>query len=200
MNIRSAMKITDKKKTKGKLIKRVLLAGLNQKGFTLLEVVITSSILVFLMSIIWSSGSIRNSDFSVMVNQEKLRLLVTRAKSLTVNSVFGADVMTCGYGIRIEERRAFIFLDRGPCGRGNNRRYDPGEEVAGSINQLSSDSAVRFVPSTGASAEVVFIPPDPDVVINGNDSIEELSVQIISSEGMNRRVIINKQGLIDLAN
>jgi len=192
--------IRRRKKTKGKLIKRVLLAELNQKGFTLLEVVITSAILVFLMSIIWSSGSIRNSDFSVMVNQEKLRLLATRAKSLTVNSVFGADVMTCGYGIRIEERRAFIFLDQGPCGRGNNRRYDPGEEVAGSINYLSSDSAVRFVPSTGASAEVIFIPPDPDVAINGDGAVSELSIQVISSEGRTRRVIINKQGLISLAN
>jgi hypothetical protein len=32
--------------------------------------------------------------------------------------------VTCGYGVRKEQRRAFVYLDEGACGSGNNRRYD----------------------------------------------------------------------------
>jgi hypothetical protein len=132
-----------------------------------------------------------------MVNQEKLRTLMTRAKSLTINSVFGGSDV-CGYGVRIEENQAFIFLDKGACGSGNNRRYDSGERVAGSSNEITLREGIKFTPSTGGSAEVLFIPPDPDVIINANDATQNLYVEVSAPESAPRRVIINKQGLIGL--
>lgn len=172
----------------------------NLGGFTLIEVAVTSAILIFLMSIVWSSGSFRGSDFSVMISQEKLRLLTTRAKSMTINSVFGTANNTCGYGIRVEKGKAFIFLDRGACGSGNNQRYDSGEEVPGSANSMNLTEGISFLPSTGESVEVVFIPPDPRTVINGSDGINEVDIEVRAPSGMTRRVIINKQGLINMKN
>ena len=169
-------------------------------GFTLIEVAVTSAILIFLMSAVWSSGSLRATDFSVMISQEKLRLLTTRAKSMTINSVFGTANNTCGYGIRIEQRKAFIFIDRGACGAGNNRRYDSGEEVPGSANSITLAEGIVFLPSTGENVEVVFIPPDPRTVINGSDGINEVDIEVRAPSGMSRRVIINKQGLINMKN
>ncbi|MFA5053133.1 MAG: type II secretion system protein [Parcubacteria group bacterium] len=171
----------------------------SKAGFTLIEIMVTTAILVFLMSAIWSSGSFRGSDFSVMISQEKLRLLMTRAKSMTINSIFGTGVDSCGYGIRIEANRAFIFLDKGTCNGGSNQTYDPGEEVTGSVNSISLTEGLTFIPSTGETAEVVFIPPNPRVVIN-NSETEELTVQVKSPTGLSRKVIINRQGLINLSN
>lgn len=165
-----------------------------------MEVVVSSAILVFLMSAVWTSSSVRGSDFSVMVNREKLRLLAARAKSLTVNSVFEEGGNTCGYGIRTEERQAFIFLDSGACGSGNNKKYDAGERVAGSANEVILREGVKFEPSSGSVAEVVFIPPNPSVAINGSESTKEISISVIIPNGRSRSVIINNQGLISLKN
>ena len=169
-------------------------------GFTLIEVAVTSSILIFLMATVWSSGAIRASDFSVMISQEKLRLLATRAKSMTVNSVYTSASVTCGYGVRIEQRRAFVFLDEGACGSGNNRQYDSGEEVTGSANSIALTEGIVFLPSTGETAEVVFIPPYSETVINGDSGVSEVDVEVRAPSGMKRRVIINNQGLINMKN
>jgi len=169
-------------------------------GFTLIEVAVTSSILIFLMATVWSSGAIRASDFSVMISQEKLRLLATRAKSMTLNSVYTSASVTCGYGVRIEQRRAFVFLDEGACGSGNNRRYDSGEEVPGSANSIALTEGIVFLPSTGETAEVVFIPPYSETVIIGDSVVSEVDVEVRAPSGMKRRVIINNQGLINMKN
>ncbi|MFA4999658.1 MAG: type II secretion system protein [Parcubacteria group bacterium] len=169
-------------------------------GFTLVEIVVTTAVLIFVMSAVWSAGFLRASDFSVMINQEKLRLLATRAKSMTINSVFGAHTDSCGYGVRVERDKAFIFLDHGICGEGNNRIYDLGEEVTGSINTITLREGITFASSTGETAEVLFIPPDPRVVINGNEAVSEVTFEVRSPTGASKKVIINKQGLINLQN
>jgi len=182
--------------------KRFFSHKMNHRGFTLIEVVVVSSVLVFLMSSIWLSGSLRESDFVVMINQEKLRLLIMRAKSMTLSGIVPAGGDTCGHGVRIEKNRAFIFLDRGQCGINNSRGYDMGEEVLGAINIINLSYGVTFEPSIrGASTDsvnIVFIPPDPRTIINGDNAISEVLVRVALPTGLQRRIMINNQGLIDL--
>lgn len=165
-------------------------------GFTLIEVVITSAILTFLMASVWSASSIRNNDFTVMINQEKLRLLITRAKSMTINSVDMAG--DCGYGIRIERNQAFIFLNRGLC-PGNTNQYDPNEEIPGSANIIRPREGVVFITPTGEPAEILFIPPHPLTIINRSGT-ERVSIRIVSPANIERSILINRQGLISIHN
>jgi len=179
--------------------KRFFSRKVNNRGFTLIEVVVVSSVLVFLMSTIWLSGSLRESDFAVMINQEKLRLLITRAKSMTLSGIVPAGGDTCGHGVRIERNRAFIFLDRGRCGINNSRRYDRGEKVPGTVNSIILREGVSFSTSLGEGVDIIFIPPDPDTVINGSDTISDVSIQINlpPPSEIRRRITVNDQGLID---
>ncbi len=182
--------------------KRFFSHKVNNRGFTLVEIVVVSSVLVFLMSSIWLSSSLRESDFIVMISQEKLRLLIMRAKSMTLSGIVPAGGNTCGHGVRIERNRAFIFLDRGQCGINNSRGYDAGEEVLGSANIINLNHGVTFQPSIGGISidfiNIVFIPPDPRTIINGNIAISEALVRVALPTGMHRRITINNQGLIDL--
>ncbi len=167
------------------------------KGVTLVEVVITTAILGFLMSMTWSASSVRNNDFIVMIHQEKLRALISRAKSMTINSVDMAG--NCGYGVRIEQHQAFIFLNRGACGTNNDRRYSAGERISGSANFVRPREGIVFIPpDTGV--DIVFIPPHPHTVINGNDNIENTLIRIESPAGIRRTIRIDRQGLINLEN
>ena len=169
----------------------------NNRGFTLIEVVVVSSVLAFLMSTIWLSGSLRESDFAVMINQEKLRLLITRAKSLTLSGIVPAGGDTCGHGVRIERNKAFIFLDRGQCGINNSRRYDGGEEVPGAANSIILREGVTFSTSLGDNVDIVFIPPDPDTTINGNEANVSIQINLPPPSEIRRRITVNNQGLID---
>ncbi len=187
--------------------KRFFSRKANNRGFTLVEVVVVSSVLAFLMSTIWLSGSLRESDFTVMINQEKLRLLITRAKSMTLSGIVPAGGDTCGYGVRIEQNRAFIFLDRGRCENiiiNNSQVYNEGEKVPGAVNAINLRYGVTFEPSIGGtpvgSVDIVFIPPDPDTMINGSEAISGVSIQINLSppSEIRRRITVNNQGLIDV--
>jgi len=179
--------------------KRFFSHKINNYGFTLIEVVVVSAILVFLMSTIWLSGSLRESDFTVMINQEKLRLLITRAKSMTLSGVTPVEAgPSCGYGVRIERNGAFIFLDRGQCGAYDNWRYDAGEEVLGGVNTITLRYGATFLSSVEEPTDIVFVPPDPRTIINGNSAINEVLVRVALPNGLERRITINNQGLIDL--
>ena len=185
--------------------KRFFSRKINNHGFTLVEVVVVSSVLVFLMSSIWLSAPARESDFIIMINQEKLRLLIMRAKSMTLSGIVPVGGDTCGHGVRIERNRAFIFLDRGRCEDiiiNNSRVYNEGEEVPGAANIINLSRGVTFQPFIGVApvsfVNIVFIPPDPRTVINGVDAINEVSVQIALPTGLHRRITINNQGLVDL--
>jgi type II secretory pathway pseudopilin PulG len=173
-----------------------------ETGFTLIEVAVTAAILVFLMSVAWSSNLFRAGDFSLMMTQEKLRLLLTRAKSLTLGGVSGEGTDICGYGVMVEEGRAFIFSDNGTCERGvsdeSNRRYDPGEELSSSLDSIQLSEGIVFLPSSGSTTQVVFVPPYLLTVINGEEGLAETEIEVMSPSGLSRKVMINNQGLINL--
>jgi hypothetical protein len=173
-----------------------------QTGFTLIEVAVTAGILVFLMSVIWSSSLFRAGDFSLMMAQEKLRLLITRAKSLTTNGVSSGGIDNCGYGVMVEQGRAFIFSDNGTCDRGvngaSNRRYDSGEKLNSSMDSVTLSEGLVFLPSSGGTAQVVFVPPYLLTVINGDESSVGIEITVRTPSGLSRKVIINNQGLINL--
>jgi len=167
------------------------------QGMTLVEVVLTTAIIAFLMSVTWSASSIRDNDFIVMIHQEQLRSLIARAKSMTINSVDMAG--NCGYGVRIIRNEAFIFLNRGACGTNNDRRYSTGERISGDANMIRPREGVVFIPPD-AGVDIVFIPPHPHTVINGNDTIANTSISIVSPAGIRRSIRIDRQGLINLVN
>ena len=77
-----------------------------------------------------------------------------------------------------------------------------GEEVLGAINIINLSYGVTFEPSIrGASTDsvnIVFIPPDPRTIINGDNAISEVLVRVALPTGLQRRIMINNQGLIDL--
>jgi hypothetical protein len=104
----------------------------------------------------------------------------------------------------IEQKRAFLFLDKGTCeGSGigaSNQRYDLGEQLSGSFDSISLTEGIIFLPSSGATAQVVFVPPYSLTVINGNRNVTEIEIEARFPSGTSRRVIINNQGLINPAN
>ncbi len=171
-------------------------------GFTLIEITITMAILAIMMGMVAFSDAARNTAFNAIIGQEKTRAIISRAKSLSVNSIFGTSMNACAYGVRIEGSKAFIFMDRGVCGS-NNLRYDLGEQVISANNEIELGAGVMFIdPTTGISMnnrDIIFLPPEPILYVDGSVLVNDFQIGI-SLPGTNRysRIIINKYGLISV--
>ncbi|MBI2592954.1 MAG: type II secretion system protein [Candidatus Colwellbacteria bacterium] len=176
-------------------------ASLNsKKGFTLIEMVITISLIGFLLSITATSGGSSKRQFLLTTSQEHLRALLSRAKFLSVGTTFsGSGQTVCGYGVHVDKSggEAFIFRDL-PAGFScpGDFRYsgDTREKITGFLNVMKLDSALSF----SIDADVVFIPPDPTTVLQGDAAVPEIEETISIAGGDSRRIKINKAGLIDL--
>ncbi|MDD4930985.1 MAG: hypothetical protein PHG66_02395 [Candidatus Colwellbacteria bacterium] len=163
------------------------------------------SIMFIIMGTVANSGADRRMQFNISINQEKLRALISRAKSLSMNSLFQAGSQDCGYGVHLDQNRAIIFIDRGPvC----DHRFNGGEQVLGSSNEVIPKEGIYFadmtsgaaVPGTfggDGTADIVFLPPDPTTYVNA-DSNRDITLGVIASTAsMDQvKVIVERSGLI----
>jgi len=171
-------------------------------GFTLVEIIIVMAIVGMFLMIGVNSNYLKRNQFVLTASQEQLRALVSRAKFLTVNSLFVAQDKICAYGVRIEAEngRAVIFeahphFDNCPLA-GVIKQNTFQKDLSGPFNVLHLEKGAQF----NRSFEIYFLPPDPLTVLyeNGsskNEIIIELFIQDIANR---RRILINNAGLIDL--
>lgn len=167
--------------------------------------VIVLAIIGTLLSLGANSTHLNRREFILSANQDKLRGLISRAKFLTVNSLIDADI--CGYGVRINnlESKAAIFqIVRGanPCPQRGDLNFERNiinlneRPLEGTLNVLHFDKGVEV----NNLFNIYFLPPDPVTVFTENNNIPPSNEIIIELSMLNseRRILINKAGLIDL--
>ncbi|HUY69744.1 MAG TPA: type II secretion system protein [Candidatus Tyrphobacter sp.] len=183
-------------------------------GFTLIEMIITLAVLGLLISAVGVSAPINRESFLLTTSQEQLRDLITRAKALSVNSVFSSvpGGESCGYGVHIDSVASTAFIFRG-CGA------DPtffsvyaaanatSTELTGSLNQMAFDRSLKLSfsqagsYSNGSAADIFFLPPDPLVYINGANQAGVAEAITISPVNNTSKIIwgvnVNSVGLIE---
>lgn len=151
-----------------------------RRGFSLIEMLVVLAILVLLTSVLVLYN--RSGERQILVLREKARLIGTllRAKSLAINT-FVEDSPACGYGVHIDPPRYFIFRDRAIDCRTSDHIYGASSDeivpdAEASLPPLLSFSAV------GAS-DIVFVPPDPEVFLNGGTALTEAIISLSSADG-----------------
>jgi len=165
-----------------------------RKGFTLIETLVVVGVLTLMTSLLVLYN--RTGERQIILLREKARLIGTifRAKSLTLNT-FIEDEPACGYGVHTSQGEYFIYRDKAIACRTSDHVYtDTTDEiVAGTLVRL--DAGLRF--GGGTVTDMVFVPPDPKVFLNGRQGFTEGEIILEGVDGKSSVTIqVNNAGQI----
>ena len=165
-----------------------------RKALTLIETLEVLSILILMTSMLVLYN--RTGERQILLLREKARLIgaIFRAKSLALNT-FIDDDPACGYGVHITDRGYFIFRDKAISCRTSDHVYSEqsDEKVAGSEIELVPAFQFGQVDVT----DIVFVPPNPAVFLNGGTATREGMIEIMSIDTKSHvSVIINNAGQV----
>ena len=171
-----------------------------RRGFSVIEMLVVMSILVVLTSLLILYN--RTGELQIILLREQAHFISTviHAKSLALNTLI-EDTPACGYGVHVEvstsalRGRYFIYRDKAINCRTSDRIYAAasdeivgGTEVALPAHIVFHDIAVH---------DIMFVPPDPQVFLDGSQALSEASVTLQSDDGKtNATIIINNAGQI----
>lgn len=180
MGISRFSRFTDKKRHKN-----------SQKtgGFTLIEIIVVMGIIAVFSAILIGYSRQSSKNLLLTSTEAKLLSLVSRAKFLSIETFFEqlgnppSERKICAYGVHVDysTNEIFIFQDRVPtdnCGNATNK-YEPGGNDARLESELDFVRVdTNILKLEGSLDDIVFIPPDPDVIINNNPSIRDATIEI----------------------
>ncbi len=190
-------------------------------GFTLIEMIVATSILLILSGIMLTYSSSSRKAIELANNEATLMGLLFNAKAISQSFVLDSPdpaLQICSYGVHIDDtagtQRAFIFRDLiatgADCDNSDNI-YTAGnllEILPGAVNTFTLSNLLEYEHSSNPLIadlkDVVFIPPDPTTKINYLPTpapvVESASIIIRTKEDHNSkfRIIVNRAGQISV--
>lgn len=151
-------------------------------GFTLIEMLVTISVTLILSGVLIGYSREAGKQLILANHQAKLMSLISRAKSLSTTTFLESalplnpgDPKICGYGVHADTGSGGIFIFRDlavDCASGDNKFGSGDVKLTGELNVFQLNlQATQFASGTNFN-DVIFIPPDPTVIINGEKSVE----------------------------
>lgn len=187
---------------------------INKKGFTFIEILVSISIIIIIATVSINYGNSARRQLALTRTQSQLVGMFNHAKSLSQNFLFNppAGKRICAYGVHVNRISGEIItfndlIDEDErCEDVANHTYDNGEELSGQINRFQLDNQVlEFIASSDVTSpdlvDVVFIPPIPEVIINGDENIRSGSVIVQikdPSQSTKFDLRVNKFGQINI--
>ncbi|MCR4261079.1 MAG: prepilin-type N-terminal cleavage/methylation domain-containing protein [Candidatus Colwellbacteria bacterium] len=177
----------------------------HRRGFTLIEVVVVMGVMAVLSSMMLGYGQRNNKQILLVTSQAKIASIFSRAKFLSIQSFFnlaGTNEYVCAYGVLITYPDTISIFksvsdDDTPCpGPRDLSDTDYIEEysedrgqifvpLSGELNQvqLSDKGGVELCRGggdcdSGAEDYFIFIPPEPIVKFEDDNTEERLTVDI----------------------
>lgn len=157
-------------------------------GFTLVELMVVLTIITVLTGILVGYSKQNSKYLLLSTTEARVLSLVSRAKFLSIETFFedlggpGPTGKTCGYGVHVDTsaNEIFIFQDRRSAVPGcpANNIWNPGldERLTSELDSVKINPELMTL--GGTLRNVVFVPPDPEVHINGPSGDESASIDI----------------------
>lgn len=149
-------------------------------GFTLIETLVVLGVLTLLTSMLVLYN--RTGERQIVLLREKARLINTilRAKGLALNTVI-EDEPACGYGVHLFDTGYGMYRDRASACRTSDHTYTEYTDTIVAGTNVALPQSVRL--GIGTVTDILFIPPDPKVFLNGGQGLTEGTMVLESVDG-----------------
>jgi prepilin-type N-terminal cleavage/methylation domain-containing protein len=150
------------------------------KGFTVIEMLVVISVVgLLLTTTMIFYGRAGERQIVLFREQAKILNILSRAKFLSIQTFGKMEPVPCGYGVHFEEPQSVILFrdDAENCSQADRRYSGEAEKVESFI----LDRAVIFEPLP--LSDVVFIPPNPRVVMTPEQDQATLTIKTTDDKG-----------------
>lgn len=136
---------------------------MNEKGFTLIELVVVIGILSLLSASLITYSRAGEKQIIFFKEQSVLTAVIFQAKNLAISTYGRNNVDSCGYGLHFNPpQEVVIFSDKASletgCAGADRKYGGRGEDLEGGKIVLDSNVKIANTPS-----DFIFIPPEPTV-------------------------------------
>jgi hypothetical protein len=162
-------------------------------GFTIIEILVLLGVLSLISTILIINTHSGEKQVNLFKEQARIVSILFRAKSLSI-STFGETGISipCGYGVHFNDSGSFlIFKDLAPDCKSADHKYTDTNEI---YESFQLDPAIEF--DSLNFSDVVFIPPDPSVVITPSSQDQATIILKIIGSPTTASIKINSAGQI----
>jgi len=166
---------------------------MKNKGLTLIEMLIVISLVSLLSTFLIIYSHAGENRIILFKEQAQIISVLNRAKALSIQ-MFSEPTSPCAFGVNFSksDNSFLIFKDLAADCKNSDNIYSGSQEL---FNKYRLDSRIQFQNLT--LNNIIFIPPDPKVLIDNNSNENEASIILeISDKSASLKVKINKAGQI----
>jgi len=170
------------------------------RGFTLIEALFVIGFLALMTSFLILYN--RTGEKQLILLKEKARIVsaLVEAKNLSLVGLAGETLVkgevSCGYGVRFEQNRYFIYRDLAANCQLSDRRYSA-ENKAELLADKNFSLPSVLQSADGRVIDVLFIPPLPEVFFDGAAASGEREIILTDNDrSISGKIIINSAGQV----
>lgn len=170
---------------------------MNQKGFTLTELLVITGIILILSAIILADYRVGERSFALQRSVHKLAQDLRVAQELSMSAKAfdcGEDWKMKGYGINLTTGNDYYFL-KARCDEIASPGPPYDDKQVG--EQIKLEKGVKIKTLTQNPLKIFFYPPEPEVDLGGLNTVE-ITLCLKTDEAKIKKIIINKTGLINV--
>jgi len=168
-------------------------------GFSLIEMLVVMSITVLFSTILIGYARESSKQMVLISSQAKVVNLISRAKSLSIATFIDesglptnpAAPKICGYGVHVDKAagQVFIFRDLAVDCSTSDNKFGSGEMLSSNLDTFSVPNTIQLGADTDLT-DVLFIPPDPIIVINTSKSLPSAKLTLQNKDNATLNVLV----------
>jgi type II secretory pathway pseudopilin PulG len=171
-----------------------------RSAFTIVEMLVIIGVLSLMSSILILYSRRAEQQIVLFKEQAKVISILSRAKTLSISTYsYSRSEVPCGYGVHFEAPSTFLIFKDLPTNSNSDcsssdKKYS-GSTSSELVESFQLDSRALF--DSLSLSDILFIPPDPKVVITPTPSQDEATVVLKTIDGSKSATIkVNSAGQI----